>query len=149
MKRLQPIVFFLLILIPGTGCDSAADDPIPEAPREVADNEYTVLPSGVKVYDFAVGSGSKPIAGQQLSVHYTGWLTDGTRFDSSRGGAPFSYIFGLGQVIPGWEEGVTDMRPGGDRQVVIPPQLGYGERGNGPVPPNATLIFEIELLSIE
>ena len=90
-----------------------------------------------------------PAAGQRITVHYTGWLEDGTRFDTSRGHEPFSYLFGLGQVIPGWEEGVTGMRVGGDRQVVIPPQLAYGQHGNGPVPPNATLVFEIELLAME
>ncbi len=150
--RLTSLVRLLLagLMLPLTsGCDSAGVDPVPASPRYVAESDYTVTLDGLKLYDFVVGTGNRPIAGQRISAHYTGWLEDGTRFDSSRDGEPFSYIFGLGQVIPGWDEGVNGMQVGGDRQIVIPPKLAYGERGSGPVPPNATLTFEIELIAIE
>ena len=89
--------------------------------------------------------------GQQVLVHYTGWLEDGTMFDSSlTRGQPFDFTIGLGQVIPGWDEGVSTMKIGGKRQLVIPADLGYGEQGaGGSIPPGATLIFEVELLGIQ
>jgi len=122
--------------------------PPPEAPTEVAEEDYVTTDSGLKYYDFEEGSGPAPEEGQQLSVHYTGWLTDGTRFDSSlERGQPIMVVLGAGQVIPGWEEGLATMKLGGKRQLVIPPDLAYGETGaGGVIPPNATLIFEVELV---
>ena len=104
--------------------------------------------SGLKYYDFEVGSGEQPSAGDSVTVHYTGWLEDGTKFDSSLDrGQPFTLVLGQGNVIPGWDEGLSTMRYGGRRQLVIPPELGYGEQGApGAIPPNSTLIFEVELL---
>lgn len=125
--------------------------PPPEAPTEVDEADYTTTDSGLKYYDFEEGSGESPQQGQMAVVNYTGWLEDGTMFDSSLShGRPFSFPVGLGQVIPGWDEGVASMKVGGKRQLVIPAELGYGERGAGDaIPPNATLIFEVELLEIQ
>ena len=107
-------------------------------------------PSGLSYEDEVEGAGPSPQQGQTAVVHYTGWLTDGTKFDSSRDrGQPFSFPVGRGQVIKGWDEGVATMKTGGKRKLTIPPDLGYGARGaGGVIPPNATLVFEVELLSI-
>jgi peptidylprolyl isomerase len=123
----------------------------PENPTEVADEDYVTTESGLKYYDIEPGEGQPAEMGQVVSVQYTGWLADGTKFDSSIDrGRPLTLALGQGQVIPGWEEGLTGMQIGGKRQLVIPPELGYGEQGSGGViPPNATLIFDVELLSIE
>ena len=106
--------------------------------------------------DLRVGTGAEALAGKQLTVNYTGWLYDdsrteqkGAQFDSSSGRGPFSFVLGRGQVIAGWDQGVVGMKVGGLRRLVIPPSLGYGSTGSGPIPPNATLIFEVELLSVQ
>lgn len=106
--------------------------------------------SGLKYEELVEGEGEIAQAGQTVSVHYTGWLTDGTKFDSSVDrGRPFDFALGKGRVIRGWEEGVEGMRVGGRRKLTIPPQLGYGAAGaGGVIPGNATLVFEIELLEI-
>lgn len=106
--------------------------------------------SGLKYDDLHEGDGAVAAAGQRVSVHYTGWLTDGRKFDSSHDrAAPFAFSLGAGQVIRGWDEGVQGMRVGGKRKLTIPPQLGYGAHGaGGVIPPNATLVFEVELLEI-
>jgi peptidylprolyl isomerase len=123
----------------------------PEAATEVDEADYTTTESGLKYYDLEVGEGPSPEAGQLVSVHYTGWLEDGSKFDSSLDrGQPFAFPLGMGQVIPGWDEGVATMKVGGQRQLVIPPELAYGEQGaGGVIPPNATLIFEVELLDVQ
>ncbi len=107
--------------------------------------------SGLKYDDLLEGDGPVAAAGQQVVVHYTGWLTDGQKFDSSLDrNDPFSFSLGAGQVIRGWDEGVQGMKVGGKRKLTIPPQLGYGARGaGGVIPPNATLVFEVELLAIQ
>ncbi len=109
-----------------------------------------ITDSGLKYEDLAEGEGPEAKAGQQVKVHYTGWLTDGSKFDSSLDrNAPFSFPLGGGRVIRGWDEGVQGMRVGGKRRLTIPPQLGYGAAGaGGVIPPNATLVFEVELLEI-
>ena len=107
--------------------------------------------SGLVIEEMIVGSGDEAQAGQSVSVHYTGWLMDGTKFDSSKDrGDPFGFPLGRGQVIAGWDQGVQGMRIGGKRKLTIPSELGYGARGaGGVIPPNATLVFEVELLAID
>ena len=108
-------------------------------------------PSGLQYDDLAVGEGATARSGQYVTVHYTGWLADGKKFDSSLDrGDPFAFNLGQGQVIAGWDEGVQGMKVGGKRKLTIPPDLGYGPWGaGGVIPPNATLLFEVELLDVE
>jgi len=107
-------------------------------------------PTDLKMEDSKVGDGAVAEAGKQVSVHYTGWLTDGTKFDSSKDrGQPFTFQLGAGQVIKGWDQGVAGMKVGGVRKLTIPASLGYGASGaGGVIPPNATLVFEVELLGV-
>lgn len=109
------------------------------------------LASGLQYEDMNVGSGKMAEPGMNVSVHYTGWLTDGTKFDSSVDrGQPFKFQLGAGQVIRGWDEGVKGMRIGGKRKLTIPPDMGYGANGaGGVIPPNATLVFDVELLDVQ
>lgn len=107
------------------------------------------MQDGLKYTDEQVGTGATAVAGKTAVVHYTGWLMDGTKFDSSKDrGQPFSFPLGGGQVIKGWDEGVRGMRVGGRRKLTIPAALGYGDRGVGPIPPGATLVFSVELLGV-
>jgi FKBP-type peptidyl-prolyl cis-trans isomerase len=103
----------------------------------------------VEMVEQQVGTGTEARPGSRVEVHYTGWLLDGKQFDSSRGGAPFAFELGAGQVIKGWDQGVAGMRVGGKRSLTIPPELAYGLRGfPGVIPPQATLRFEVELLAV-
>ncbi len=117
---------------------------------KAAEEAMVTSASGLQYVDLVVGSGREAHAGETAVVHYTGTLTDGTKFDSSKDrNTPFSFRLGAGQVIKGWDEGVEGMKIGGIRKLVIPPQLGYGSRGAGSViPPHATLNFEVELLDL-
>jgi FKBP-type peptidyl-prolyl cis-trans isomerase FkpA len=110
----------------------------------------TTTPTGLQIEELTVGTGATATAGQEVIVHYTGWLTNGTKFDSSKDrNDPFVFPLGQRNVIAGWDEGVQGMQVGGVRKLTIPPELGYGARGaGGVIPPNATLVFEVELLDV-
>jgi FKBP-type peptidyl-prolyl cis-trans isomerase FkpA len=107
--------------------------------------------SGLMIEDIVEGEGAVAAAGQRVTVHYTGWLADGTKFDSSKDrGEPFDFALGARHVIAGWDEGVAGMKIGGTRKLTIPAALGYGARGaGGVIPPNATLVFEVDLLGVD
>ena len=110
----------------------------------------TTTPSGLKYEDVVVGTGASPTKGRQVTVHYTGTFTDGKKFDSSRdSGRPFTFVIGNGNVIAGWDEGVATMKVGGKRNLEVPPALGYGSRDYGPIPGGSTLLFEVELISVQ
>ncbi|MEO1403582.1 MAG: FKBP-type peptidyl-prolyl cis-trans isomerase [Cyanobacteria bacterium J06635_1] len=133
-------------LLPGD--DMPADEA--EDTAEMAEENVVTTDSGLKYVELEEGTGAVPATGQTVVVHYTGTLEDGTKFDSSRDrNQPFSFRIGVGQVISGWDEGVGTMQVGGRRKLIIPPDLGYGARGaGGVIPPNATLLFDVELLRI-
>src|SRR5262245_56713522 len=118
--------------------------------HDMSDDAVVETASGLGYVDLVDGQGPRPAVGDSVRVHYTGWLKDGTKFDSSRDrGQPFEFAIGRGRVIRGWYEGVASMKVGGKRKLIVPAHLGYGERGaGGAIPPGATLIFEVELLGI-
>lgn len=112
--------------------------------------EEKVMNEDLKIEDLTVGEGAEAVAGKEVTVHYTGTLTNGTKFDSSLDrGTPFSFELGAGDVIKGWDQGVAGMKVGGKRKLTIPAELGYGAQANGPIPANSTLIFEVELLEVK
>ena len=127
----------------------------PVGRSDAADNQVTEMPDGLKYTDTKIGDGATAKAGNKVSVNYTGWLynngSKGAKFDSSLDrGQPFQFTLGAHQVIPGWDEGVAGMKVGGTRTLIIPPALGYGARGaGGAIPPNATLIFDVDLLQVQ
>ena len=129
--------------------------PVAFGAADGAPGKMSELPSGLKYTDTNVGTGAEATSGHKVSVHYTGWLYNngakGAKFDSSLDrGQPFSFALGAGQVIRGWDEGVDGMKIGGKRTLIIPPELGYGARGaGGVIPPNATLMFDVELLGVQ
>jgi FKBP-type peptidyl-prolyl cis-trans isomerase len=124
--------------------------PLTQGATTMSEANATTTASGLKYEDVKVGTGETAMAGKTVSVHYTGWLTDGKKFDSSKDrGKPFEFPLGGGRVIKGWDEGVQGMKVGGVRKLTIPASLGYGSRGaGGVIPPEATLIFEVELLGV-
>jgi len=154
-KRFCALLIAGLMTVVGCGGDSTpttlglGPDLNTTAPQVIAESAFTTTPSGLKIHDLVTGTGSEAISGQTATVHYSGWLTNGSKFDSSADrNDPFVFRLGVGGVIRGWDEGVAGMRVGGKRQLVIPPSLGYGNAGAGAIPPNSTLIFEIELLGV-
>ena len=120
-------------------------------PTPAPANTPIKMENGLQIQDLKVGTGAEVKLGQELTMHYSGTLEDGTKFDSSYDrGEPFQFVLGAGQVIKGWDLGVQGMKVGGKRKLIIPPELGYGTRGaGGVIPPNATLIFEVELLAVQ
>lgn len=120
------------------------------ASKKMSNENVVTTPSGLKYVDIKEGTGATPQSGQTVEVHYTGTLENGTKFDSSRDrNTPFKFKLGIGQVIKGWDEGISTMKVGGQRRLIIPPELGYGARGaGGVIPPNATLIFLVDLLGV-
>lgn len=139
--------FSLAACTKGCGSEEATTTKTGETPNMTA----AATPSaGLKIEDQKVGNGAEAVAGKTISVHYTGWLTNGRKFDSSVDrGQPFTFQLGQGQVIRGWDEGFAGMKVGGKRKLTIPPEMGYGARGAGAViPPNSTLVFEVELLGV-
>lgn len=146
--------FALLALQPSTG---AAQTPAP-APSAQGQSKLDATPNELQKIDVKQGTGKEAVAGKPVIVHYTGWLYDtskpdrkGTKFDSSRDRqVPFGFFLGSGKVIKGWDDGVVGMKVGGQRTLIIPPAMGYGERGaGGVIPPNATLIFDVELIDVK
>jgi len=158
MKRVLACVAVLLLAgCPEAGSSKQQPGKTPKDGRDIA--VVTTLVSlgpgavtketGLRYEDKVVGTGKAAAQGSRCFVHYTGWLTDGTVFDTSKKrGKPFDFSLGWG-VITGWSQGVAGMKVGGVRRLVIPPELGYGKEGNGNVPPNATLVFDIELLDVQ
>ncbi len=145
------LILFLFITGVAIAACSDKDTKPAEAPKPAAASETAVTtPSGLSYVDIVVGNGPSPVSGKPVKVHYTGWLENGTKFDSSVDrGEPFVFTIGAGEVIPGWDEGVMTMKVGGKRRLTVPAKLGYGEAGaGGVIPPNATLIFEVELLEV-
>lgn len=139
LRKLVPSIFIAVLLA------------LPAYSAETKVNRMTTTDSGLKYVDVVVGNGASPVQGKQVTVHYTGTLENGKKFDSSVDrNKPFSFVIGVGQVIKGWDEGVMGMKVGGKRKLVIPANLGYGARGaGGVIPPGATLFFDVELLSVQ
>jgi FKBP-type peptidyl-prolyl cis-trans isomerase len=158
MRHRRPstlVLATLLTALPLAGpvlAQTPKDPPKEKAAMEKpAESKEVTTPSGLKYTDVKVGEGEEAKAGQVVSVHYTGRLTDGTKFDSSLDrNQPFSFKLGAGQVIQGWDQGVAGMKVGGKRKLTIPPGLGYGSQSvGGVIPPNSTLVFDVELLGVK
>lgn len=121
-----------------------------EEPVATSSAKTVTMDNGLQIQDEVVGTGTEAVAGKKVTVNYTGTLIDGTKFDSSFDhGQPFGFNLGAGEVIAGWDQGVAGMKVGGKRKLTIPPSLGYGSQTVGPIPANSTLVFEVELLSVE
>jgi peptidylprolyl isomerase len=149
MRNVEKIIVLLLLVaaVSIPACSQKDVMPSDKAAAYMKTPGMVKTPSGLMYVDLVKGTGPFPTPGKPVSVHYTGYLEDGTVFDSTiESHHPMSFILGRGQVIEGWEEGVMSMKVGGKRKLVVPPNLAYGSEGSGSIPPNATLIFEIELL---
>ncbi|HEX3273345.1 MAG TPA: FKBP-type peptidyl-prolyl cis-trans isomerase [Gemmatimonadales bacterium] len=148
---LLPTVFLAPLVLAACGPGPADKSRGFAASLEVDTTHMTKAPAGFWYTDVIAGHGDEAVPGRTVSVHYTGWLPDGTKFDSSRDrGEPFAFTLGSGQVIAGWDEGVKGMKVGGRRKLVLPPPLAYGDGGAPPaIPPGATLVFDVEVLKVE
>lgn len=146
-----------LLFLTGCGDSGKADGKFatlkPEEVTKTFENKdapVQTMESGLKYQDIKVGTGAEAETGKHIYVHYSGYLTDGTKFDSSLSrGKPFDLVLGAGRVIKGWDLGIVGMKVGGKRKLLIPSNLGYGTQGGGPIPPNADLIFDVELLKVD
>lgn len=151
MRNVEKFIVLLLLIV-AISIPACSQKEAKTVTEKVAEPQATTgavkTASGLSYTDLVKGTGAAPTSGKQVTVHYTGWLEDGKKFDSSVDrGQPFVFRIGAGEVIPGWDEGVISMKVGGKRKLVIPSHLGYGPSGaGGVIPPNATLIFEVELL---
>ncbi|WNG13351.1 FKBP-type peptidyl-prolyl cis-trans isomerase [Cystobacter fuscus] len=149
MTRPSPLLS-LCLLLSVAACDTGSGDPTKVTYAPALGVDLTAMnrsESGLYTQDQEVGTGLEATNGRRLEVNYSGWLPDGTLFDTSQDRAPFVFILGQGRVIRGWDEGLVGMKVGGKRRLVIPSDLGYGEQGNYAIPPNSVLIFDVELLS--
>ncbi len=144
-------LWLTVVALAGLGVVLAGSSPGSAQDKKEEKKKVVTTKSGLKYEDLKEGTGAEAKKGDTVEVHYTGWLTDGKKFDSSVDrGKPFEFPLGAGRVIKGWDEGVAGMKVGGKRKLMIPPELGYGSRGaGGVIPPNAELIFEVELLKIK
>jgi len=149
MMKYGLLVLVVLLVAAFALAQTKAKAPAAGGPTKVT-GDGTKTSTGLQYWDIKVGTGRTADKGNTVHVHYTGWLTNGKKFDSSVGGKPFQFRIGAHQVIAGWEEGVTGMKVGGKRQLRIPPNLAYGKDGYpGAIPPNSTLVFDIELLRVD
>ncbi|OJH34797.1 FKBP-type peptidyl-prolyl cis-trans isomerase [Cystobacter ferrugineus] len=149
MTRLCPLLS-LCLLLTVAACDSGSGDPTQVTYAPELGVDLTLMnrsESGLYTQDQVVGTGLEATNGRLLQVNYSGWLPDGSLFDTSLGRSPFSFTLGQGRVIRGWDEGLVGMKVGGKRRLVIPSDLAYGEQGNYGIPPNSVLIFDVELLA--
>ena len=153
MRNVEKFIV-LLLLMAAVSIPACSQKEVAAVPDKTAEAPATAgaikTASGLSYTDLVKGNGASPTSGKKVTVHYTGWLENGTKFDSSVDRSqPFVFRIGAGEVIPGWDEGVMSMKVGGKRKLVIPSQLGYGPAGaGGTIPPNATLIFDVELLAV-
>jgi FKBP-type peptidyl-prolyl cis-trans isomerase len=160
MKKFLPL-FLIAVLALGlvfVGCSGKKADEggntnvpakSPERPTE-SSNPTTTTDTGLQIQDITEGTGATAETGKVVAMHYTGWLMDGKKFQSSLDrGKPYTIKLGAGEVIKGWDEGIVGMKVGGKRKLTIPPNLAYGEAGRGPIPPNSTLVFEVDLMSVK
>jgi len=143
-QKIRVIAIVVIVVLAGSAVAYVMMNRGPATGSEIA------TASGLKYVDIVEGTGATPRTGQKVKVHYTGTLENGMKFDSSVDrGQPYEFRIGTGAVIKGWDEGLASMKVGGKRKLIIPPALGYGERGSGDIPPNAILLFDVELLSVE
>ncbi|HET6232488.1 MAG TPA: FKBP-type peptidyl-prolyl cis-trans isomerase [Longimicrobiaceae bacterium] len=148
MRRAISLAVLALSLAAAAACTTDSGGVTDPGPPPVLVGDTVFLANGLKYIDAQVGAGAVVQTGQLAQVHYTGWLLNGTFFDTSLNGSPLTFRVGAAQVIAGWDQGIPGMRVGGRRRLIIPPALGYGSAGNGPIPPNSTLIFDVELRAI-
>jgi peptidylprolyl isomerase len=151
VRNTRIIIIVVLVLVVALAAFFAFQKSKTKTTTSTGDGNMITTQSGLQYQDVVVGTGAEAVAGKSVTVHYTGTLQDGTKFDSSVDrNQPFTFTLGAGEVIPGWDEGVAGMKVGGKRKLVIPPELAYGAQGRPPViPPNATLNFDVELLEVK
>lgn len=148
--KIAPLALAAIVLLSANQCQENQAEGQKMNSETQADAKIQSVPAGLQIEDIKIGTGAEAVAGKDVDVHYTGTLTNGQKFDSSKDrGEPFTFSLGAGQVIQGWDKGVAGMKEGGVRKLTIPPELAYGSRQVGPIPANSTLIFEVELLKVK